>query len=318
MVKRISSTAAAVLLLCSTALPASATAPPRAAAAAVELPFSPPLGRTIRYRHTQAMEGSGRSSSLSMTYGYRFDKAGDGFRLTVTALPEGASGTPVTGVPAPMTDSMIEVLKLPLILKLAADGEFQELENQAEYAAAVDRLFETTMKLVPANAPAEQKAMAKTVAEMVRSVPMESRVAKFVESVQPILEFGGTALTPGETLRTEMEVEGMGGAPLIRNVTIRLERVDAGAAHYTMVNTVPPEQYTGMIRKFFASLAASAPAVAAEAGEVSRASSEQRGTYRVSTADGLLQSYRSVETTEIVTAKETTRKIVTRAIDRAD
>jgi hypothetical protein len=217
-----------------------------------------------------------------------------------------------------MTESMIEVLKLPLILKLAADGEFQELENQAEYAAAMDKLFDSTMKLLPANASAEQKALAKTVADVVRSVPMESRVAKFIESVQPVLEFGGTSLTPGETFKTEQEVEGIGGAPLTRNLTIRLDRVDGGTAHYTMVNTAAPEQYTSMIRKFYASLMAADPALAAEGGEVSRAGSEQRATYRVSTSDGLLQSYRSVETTEIVATKATTRKIVTRTVERVD
>lgn len=315
--------AAGLLALAAPAVFATAFAAPAPVAQGqiVQIPFHPPVGKVLRFRHSKVAEGSETKGSFpaSVVYSYRFDKTAEGFNLTVSPeLPPGALPIPAD-LAGEFGDRIFELVRLPLILKLGADGEFMGLQNEKEYAAAIDKMLTSLASVVPDDAPAERKAAAQALIRAVRSMPMESWIAKFMESVQPVVEFAGTEFALGEPVQMESEVTGPNGVIIPRTVAVTLKRTDGDTAHILAVDTASPEAFSRMMRELMVQLVqAGGEEAKKELGRFKQASQERRSTYRVSTRDGMLQSYELVDTTEVVTADGTNHRVRKASIERMD
>jgi hypothetical protein len=169
----------------------------------------------------------------------------------------------------------------------------------------------------PADASAEHKALTATIVASMRSMPMESWMAKLMEAVQPVIEFAGTEFPVGETLEVESEVTALNGAVLPRNMTVELQRVAGGRAHFETIDTADPAALTAMMSRLFEQMAAAGGVEdRKELGEIKGASQVRRSAYRLSLEDGLLESYRLVDTTEFTTSAGTERKSSVTTIER--
>lgn len=311
--------AASVLAL---AVPASGAGAAAIAAEALaettRLPFQPPIDAPIRYRLTQSKSAGGRpATTASLVYSYRFERNGDAFRLTVT--PEKADMMDFDRMPmsAATRERLAAFSKMPLVILLSRDAEVAGIANEAAYLGAFRGWIDALAAEMEKISDPQQREMAKPAVEMLRSLPAEAWVARLLENVQPVLEFAATELAKGEALTGDVEMDGPGGETVTQHLSYTLEKVAAGTAEISLRSEADPEQLTATFKPLFAQIRAAAPDQGADPfGELVSVTRQTRGTYRVSTTDGLLDSFRSEETLELKGSGGSEKTVETKTIER--
>jgi hypothetical protein len=290
-----------------------------AEAETTRLPFLPPLATPIRYRISVTKSGGEKGPlTTSMISTYRFDRKGEGYRLTVAAENADMGDLGKLPMSPAMRERLSTLMKLPLVVAVSGDAEIQGIENDVEYVGAFSGWIDTLAAEMEKSPDAAQRAMAKPVVDMLRSVPKEVWTERLLENVQPVLEFAGTELAEGEPFSTEIESEGPAGRPLTQRISFTLEGVIGASAEITLRSDTDPEQLTAAFRPMMSQMKAAVPD-AGEAdsfGDFVGMTQQVRGSYRVATADGLLDSFRSEEIMEMTGSRGKQKRVTAKTIER--
>jgi len=241
--------AAVALAAIAVAAPAKQQTAPTGVAAqpsatSVTIPFSPPVGVPLRYRFTKTMFGPAERT-ITLDFTARFDRAGDGYRMTVAYQLPPAAG-------ARSRDPALLVLQRPLSLRIGADGTLLSLDDEPAYWAGVEALLARMVAEDGGGTPEGREAMRRIVADM-RGLPEDVRVEKLAENFLPLIAMSGAELIISEPVTWTGETETIFG-PLTANQTLTLDRVADGIAYIKSETTVPREDMDEAMRTMFARL----------------------------------------------------------------
>ncbi len=253
------------LLVLLAALPLAAaptSAPP--AAAAIRLPFDPPLGTVLRYDFEMRSEAGGQQrqrlrSADELTY----SRAADGGYLL-----HWVTRSISVEAPGPMQAVLEKVYGIgvgtPMLIAVTADGEAREVVNAGEIRALSDRMMTTMVSSFDkefAALPAAGRAM---VGKMMTALVDQQRRqsdAAFAESLLegPRLMLPGLApLVPGVPVTGEVEQPSpLGGSAIHFLSQVELRRIDAGRAEIVVSSNANPEDAKRAAAAFLAGMLAS-------------------------------------------------------------
>jgi hypothetical protein len=293
--------AAASLLVIAAPAAAQPAAGPAAAAAkkgdTVALPFSPPLGRTLRYRMTKSRTDNGvEQKAASAELAVTFAKSGEGYVMeTQVSLP---------GAPASLAGSPdYELLRRPLRFRVNAGGEIEGMEDEEGYWNGVEAAIGKTAKSAPG------QPSAKDVVAQMRSIPAEMRLQMLSQQVMPLLTASATKFPLGETLTSEQEGDSPMG-PVQQKAELTLERVAGDRAFLTSVRTVPAAELEAAVRRFAEEMGSEV------VGDGKLVGLEDRETYEVSTRTGLVTRYRSTNTVDTEEGGKRSRMVAVSEIEQ--
>jgi hypothetical protein len=312
-------------------LPAATPAPPTPPAAPAEsarlvtIPFDPPLGTPIRYRRTKEVVQARGSISVWNSAQYVITRGdGDGYRMQVTTIGAGVNGG--DAATSAMFRRMSAMFGQPYVILLDGQGTILGIENEEAYW---NRMMADTERVIAAQEPVdtpEGRAVLSQIVAMLREMPRETRLGMMVEAVAPILELSGTEFTLGEPIESEQQVASPFGGTILRQVTARPERIEAGHLFLTARMTVPREALVAVMEGMSARIPVSGRGHNTEA-ERARGLEQIRNadfahatdvTYEVALATGLMGRMRSVERVALGAGTERVSKVTTITLERID
>jgi hypothetical protein len=311
----------ALLAVSLQAAPQAAAAPPAPAAAAVSIPFNPPLGRPLCYRMTRTIAKPNGTVEARVDYEIGFSRQSEGFRMNVRTRDFDVTPVPPDAMAA-VRPLVLELLQ-PFSVRLDADGRMIEVEDGDAY---VERMLATlerrTRELGLADA-----ALIGLVAGISRGMTAEQKMNALTMYIAPALEFAAFPLVVGETLESEVETPALFGPGTFRQrATILPQRIEGDLLHIRVESSIPAEEtrrallaavdavpVTGEGRNTAEQRARSRAQLAAM--EFSRASEED---YAVETGTGLTRRHRSVERTAARSSEGAATQTDTRVLERID
>lgn len=281
--------ARALLLLLIPLQPASAgtvalvaEAPSEVAPSEVDVPFSPPLDQVIRYRMVKSQAGKSRNSKSEADISIRFERVpAGGYRMhrSVSAL----------GLPPEAKESeIIRIMETPIIFRVDANGEIVGVEDEAKYWDVVERVFSSLVRENPGAGP-DQRDLMSTMYKQMRALPQEQRIDLLAKDVQPLLEFVGITVEPGETavLQDEFSIPlaALAEHKIPRVIEITVSNVSEKSIDLRVLGKPDPNA----LAKAVEALAALGPKLAPEISSIDLV---QDATYVVSRTTGLTLRYK--------------------------
>jgi hypothetical protein len=319
MLLRVLATGLCALLL---GLPSAARATPsgQAVGATIEIPFDPPIGENLRYRHESTDTQKGRTTITWAVDRYRFDEADSGYRLTVEPVSAGSNESDPRK--KEVLKRLEELTKRPFILRLDESGQIIEIENADEYWTKITQALRDVLS--SGNQTAEMAGVVETVLKMFDQMPPAVRLAKLTEPIQPLFEFANTRTTEAQPIHEQVETETPFGGMVKQDIVISLTDVSDGLAHLTIRATIPRAELERLTAAFLEKF--SGDAVKPDQIEKAKAvlaamkdfKSETVADYRVWIEDGLLESFFSTQTISLNEGKETQVRIKTSSLKRLD
>lgn len=245
----------------------------------VEIPFSPPLGRELRYRLSRDVTRNGRPVRTEVTMAVTFRRLGTDYLMSVRLeLP--------AGIPAPdRSSAMARIFSLPTEFRLADDGTFLEIVDLERHWATAEGVLRELSRTEPL-AAREQQAMDALVRDM-RALPPEAQLELFARNVAPITAAAGTTFRVGEVLRDSGPAHTIAGT-VNQSSTLQLDATDGTIARISSRSTVPVEELEARTRDFVSRLAPGR-----SVGGFRIVSNESMETLEVSLLTGLAERYRA-------------------------
>ena len=274
--------AAAFLAAPGAAAPAVPAAQP-AQAQVVEIPFAPPVGRTLRYRLGREATRDGRPQRSEATFAIVFRRSGPDYVMSVrTEMP--------AGVPPPSGESAIgQLLRRPMEFRVTSDGEIAEMLDMDAIWEATQRVLEQEVGRGPL-APGGREGIERFIRQM-RALPPEAQLELFSRNVAPIVAVAGGVFAVGEEMSGNIEAQSVVGS-LDQQASLRLDGADALLARLSMRSSVSNEEAEAGMRSLFAGVA--------PAGGLMPSfrilSNETLETYEVSRETGLTVRHRVART----------------------
>lgn len=300
------------------AAPAPAASRP---AAAVAIPFDPPLGQTLRYRMTRTVAKQSGTVEVRVDYEIGFSRHGEGFQMDVRT---------VNFTYAPMAPEVMDRIR-PLLLetlppfsvRLDAQGRLLLLNDAAGY---LERMFATFERQARELGVADH-SLFRLLSGLARDMTAEQSLNALTMYIAPALEFAAMRLVVGEALASEVDAPALIGPGTFRqHMTILPQRIEGDLLHIRVNNMVPPEEsrrallgaidavpVTGEGRNTAELRARTRAQVSAM--ELTRSSEED---YAVETGTGLTRRYRSVEHTVVRSAQTVATQTDTRVLERIE
>lgn len=231
--------AASLLLSVYAAASAGAAAPAEPVAAAtkpgeqVSIPFAPPIGRDLRYRHVQERTSAGTPARAEHDIVLRFDPSGEGYRmlmrLDIPNLP-----------PASLRDPSVRFMLQPQAFQVNAEGAITSFAGEEQYWEGIQRIAE---RMARDEGGAGTATMRNILASM-RALPVEERLALATRNIAPVLEFSATAMHIGEAAEIDTEEPLFASDATVKRVTrISLVRADPLSAEFTVESRADPESF---------------------------------------------------------------------------
>ena len=319
--KCVRAAAAGVLLAFATqavAVPASPPSRTETTEDVVAIPFAPPIGETLRFRWQKTLEKDGRSVMQWSLDDFRFEKAGEGFRLTVTPVESG-SGSEEPMVKA-IEQKLADLMRRPIVLTVSADAVITDFENADAYWATVFEAADAVIAEIgkPEALPPEMRAALAGFLKTLREMPDDARLAMLTENVQPLVTFAATEWSSRTPVISDLESPSPFG-PLKQEVRIALEAVADDSATLSLHSSIPADELERIART------ALAPFIEAAGKEgkpgngtkdFGSFSHETRARTTVSLDDGLVVRHRSTETIEGGEGSGLKRRVTTVSFDR--
>ena len=283
--------------------PPAAAFAPFAEGVTVAIPFAPPLGTDLRYRHVEVKTRDGKPVRTRHDIVLRFDRSGDGYRMLmrieVPDLPPEARAHPG-----------IRFMLQPVTFRLDADGTLLSIDGEDAYWDGIERLAQEYARQ---DSGAEGAAMMRTILQSMRALPAEDRLQLAAKNVAPLLEFSASDMSMGETREIETETMApIGGVPLRRTTRITLESADADSAGFVLASQPDPESLKAVLEAMF-KLAPPDKRHEIPAGALDV---EDTMTFRVSRTTGLTTSMRHVARAGAAGDPESAEKTVTTTLVR--
>ncbi|HEX8062699.1 MAG TPA: hypothetical protein VF535_05735 [Allosphingosinicella sp.] len=216
----------------------------------VSIPFSPPLGTTLDYSYSRIDERAGERKGAAFDFGLLFERAGAGYRMTVTTTVRGLSHEQ-------RADPAVRVLETPITYRLTADAQIVGMDGEDAYWRNVIQVARA-MGEDPKATPASRGLMEKMVRHM-RSLPDAERLALATADIAPVLEMAGRRMAVGERTevkgeRTRLAIPAPASARMRRDLTVTLDRADGEWASFAVAARYD-EEATRAVMADLASLA---------------------------------------------------------------
>jgi hypothetical protein len=274
-----------------------------ASAETLAIPFNPPLDRALasRISKSETRPGQPAQPPMSIDFNIRFERAGDGYRMTVTHIvPPALRGAQYA--------SMAALLARPIVMRVDGEGNLVSMENEAAYWASIEQAM---APMLEQGGDPRAAAAARGLLRDMRNMPDEERLAKIGENFVPILGFAGDELARGASRREPRTVQTPLG-PLNREVVVTIDKVEDGIAYVTSVVTVPPQQMEQAMRQLLSRLG---PDAAQVAGQLRVLSFEQRERGEVSVETGLARRFELQRTMEMEAQGQRGRSTTTQTVE---
>jgi hypothetical protein len=259
--------------------PAATTAVRPAQGEVVEIPFAPPIGRTLRYRLVREATRAGRPNRSEVVLAILFRQASPDYVMSVRIeLPP--------GLPPPSgATGLGELFNQPMEFRLSADGEILELLNIEAMWTATERALRES---VAGERPDERarEAMEQIMGQM-RALSPEAQRDLFAQNVAPVVAAAATTFTVGEEMSDRGRAESVVGS-LEQSSSVRLDGADSRIARLSMRSSVSNEELEAGMRSMIGGLAPAGRPMPA----FRIVSNEAIETYHVSRETGLTESYR--------------------------
>ena len=288
----------------------------------VVIPFDPPLGRDLSYRWKQSDTRDGRTTMSWSVDRFRFEEAGEGYKLTVEPVSSGSNEA--DPIKLQMFKRLEELTRFPFVLRLNADAEIVELERGDEYWGKImGALREAMAQRNGKSAPLEDQAIAGVIG-MFEKMPAEVRLAKLTESVQPLVEFAYTETSVSKPIHAQLDTASPFGGTLKQNVVISLTKVERGLAHLTIRMNVPREELLKATAAMLSRLQNGAPEkdqaakLESAMGALKEFRSETVADYRISIEDGMLDSFQSTQTISVTDGQKNQQRVRTMSLTRVE
>lgn len=236
--------------LAAASVPAAAHDQPSGAPAAepaaerVAIPFAPPLGTELRYRHTVSNTKKGKPETKSHDIALRFERLGDGYRMVMKVTVPGLT-------PAQKRHPLIVIMERPISFRLAADGELLSIENDAEYWRGIARIFDE-MASDPSRGP-EAAELARSMLGQMLAMSERERAAMAAKNIYPVLEMAGVELSVGETRVIEGEESLIpfpdGNIPLRSDLHVTMLSATAVVAEIEVAEKFDPAEIKTLVER---------------------------------------------------------------------
>jgi hypothetical protein len=176
----------------------------------IAIPFAPPVDRSLLYKIEQHRPIVGKVSAFASTRTLRFERAGEGYALTV-ALQAIDTDAPASGA-APYRAALEPLVGIVMRFRLDTHGKIVALDDQdavwAKVQAAVDRIATGGDK--------DRQRAAQNVQALFASLPPEGRLSLLAGELQPLFLFAGGDVAGG----AGRGVRSVAGSPLVRPVPV--------------------------------------------------------------------------------------------------
>ena len=250
-----------------------------AAGETVELPFAPPLGRTLRYRLVRERSGARGPERHEVHFNIAFRRVGADYVMSsLPLLP--------AGVPRPPESSPFAlVVNRPTEFRIGENGEIIELlDLERHWEAAEAGLAE----LDRANPNPRAREAAAAVLRRIRAMPPDAQIELFSRNIAPVIGAAGATFPIGRELRDERTAPSIGGS-LQQSSTESVTHVDDFMVRLVWRASVPSAELEARARALYGPNAP--PGQGPAAFRV--ISNDVVQTYEVSRATGLTERFRS-------------------------
>lgn len=284
------------------------------------IPFDPPLGESLRYRWEQADKKDGETTLSWSIDSYRFDESEGGYRLTVEPVSSGSNEKDPAMLE--LAKKLDELTKLPFVLRLNDDAKIVELERGDEYWDKIIAALTDVLATMELKRPGQDK-MIEAIIGLYKSMPAETRLAKLTEPIQPLVEFAWTEPTIGEPILTTTETNSPLGL-VKQNVAITLTKVSDGFAHVTIRSSISAAELKKLTSAMFDRLnngalsAEEISKVKSQLAALENFGAETVSDYKISTEDGMLESFLSTQTISVTVDEKRDQRVKTLSVTRVD
>jgi hypothetical protein len=180
------------------------------AAQTIAIPFAPPTDRALTYRIEQHRPVAGKVSAFTATRDLRFERAGEGYALTVTlrAIDTDAAASGAQ----PYRAALGPLVGIAMRFRLDGQGKIVALDDEdaiwAKVRAGVDA--------VAAGADSERQEAAQKVRALFDSLSVEGRLSLLSGELRPLFLFAGSDVAGG----AGRGLRSVAGSPLVRPVPV--------------------------------------------------------------------------------------------------
>lgn len=194
------------------AAPGFASAQAATAVQDIAIPFAPPTSATFTYSLEQQRDLHGVPCRFRATRSIRFDRADDGYVMTVTLDTVDADGP--DAVTIPYRTALTPLIGVVTQFRMDADGRIESVNELDSIWHRLESGIAAMATTLPAGSD-RQKA-ARSVQDLFARLSGQGRVALLAGDVQPILLFAGSSVRdgPARGLTT------VAGSPLGRPVPV--------------------------------------------------------------------------------------------------
>jgi hypothetical protein len=307
--------AAALVLLAS---PAAAIPRTERGGEAVTIPFDPPLGEPLRYRWERVTQRDGETRLNWSVDDLSFEEQAEGYRLSVTPVSSGTNQTDERT--QAFLKELADLTRLPFAVRIDNGGRIVELERGDEYWTRLIRALRNAF--ANEKFDAQQKKALEGLMSVYEGLPPDSRLAKMTESLQPVVEFAGLEFTLSEPVTTEIDSESPFGGTLKRQFVVSVTKVDKTFAYATIRSTMPSSEIErltkGLFERMGLDLAEGKSQAEREAisAAIKQMKLETVADYKISLADGLLESFQSTETISAPVEGKSHTRVTTSSLTR--
>lgn len=181
-------------------------------AGAVAIGFAPPLATSYLYRIEQKRVIEGRESRFVTERLLRFDKAPDGYWLSVT-LRRVDTDAPPAGA-EPFRAALLPLVGIQHRFLIDANGQVKSLEDDAAIAARAADALRQMLADFPQGGPRHRAAS--NILTLLSGLSAEGRLALLSGEVRPLFLFANNIVLGGEG----RGLKSMAGSPLGRPVPV--------------------------------------------------------------------------------------------------
>lgn len=214
----------------------------------IAIPFNPPLGQPIIYRHRKETTRDGQEISVWMDYRYTFNRDGDGFLMLVEPIDFGIDAPRLPTAEARQAfRRMLDRALLPFTVRLSADAIVDHLiDGEAVWARLVDR----SMELVAQNEREPDSAALAFARQTMLDLPTVSRLSLLLQQTSPILELAATDYSRERPDAVDFTFDAPFGGTIEQQATVTITDVGVDSVSYAIAASVPSDQLLAQISNF--------------------------------------------------------------------
>lgn len=246
----------------------------------VEIPFAPPLGRTLRYRLVRERTGESGPQRHDLNFDISFRRSGADYVMSVRLIVP-------PNLPAPDAASAIaRVLTRPTEYRVSAQGEMLELIDLEGHWRDGERALAELGPALGMDPRARDAATA--MVRQIRALPPEAQLELFARHIAPVIAAAGGAFPLEEALTAEGPAQSLVGA-IQQSSSVRVTGVDGRIVRLSQRSSVSSAELEAQMR----SLIASVGPPGQDPSRFRIISNDLVETYEVSRATGLTERFRA-------------------------